>query len=391
LEDYHIFDTNILLEKPELLLNYKNILIPVTVLEELDKHKNFGSEEIRYKAREAHRYLEKANINYICDSSSYSLPEGWENKNDNNILKYALEYRATMITLDKNMVEKCKALKIPYVKIENSEKEIYQGCVELNGDENLVNQIHIDIENGINTYGLLENQYLLIHNKDKRVPFEFKYVEGKLIPLRLPPTKIIKAITPRQRCALDLLNNINIPIKIILGCFGSGKTYTSLKMALYHVFEKGNYSNIVCIKNPIGVGERIGYLKGDKSEKIDPFMSSLKQYLIDENIQLSNINEHATFDIPYFIKGMSWNSTYAIVDESEDIDYRTLLMLGSRISKNSCIVFSGDYKQAETKYKKDNAILKLINKLKGNPLVGIIVLDEDVRSEASKVFANLFE
>ena len=53
------------------------------------------------------------------------------------------------------------------------------------------------------------------------------------------------------------------------------------------------------------------------------------------------------------------------------------------------IVFTGDYKQAESKYKNDNGIVNFIKNAKGNPLVGIVVLEEDVRSEASKVFADL--
>ena len=64
-------------------------------------------------------------------------------------------------------------------------------------------------------------------------------------------------------------------------------------------------------------------------------------------------------------------------------------MVGTRIGNNSSIVFTGDYKQAESKYRSDNGLSLFIDKCKGNPLVGIIVLEEDVRSNASKVFADL--
>ena len=52
-------------------------------------------------------------------------------------------------------------------------------------------------------------------------------------------------------------------------------------------------------------------------------------------------------------------------------------------------MFSGDIAQAESKYRRNNGLQEFINKAKGNPLVGVVVLKEDVRSTASKVFADL--
>ena len=86
---------------------------------------------------------------------------------------------------------------------------------------------------------------------------------------------------------------------------------------------------------------------------------------------------------------MSYGSTFVFVEESEDMDLKILKLIGSRIESDSCVVFCGDYKQSEQKYRRNNGLFQLIEKLKGNPLVGIIVLNEDVRSEASKVFVDI--
>ena len=64
-------------------------------------------------------------------------------------------------------------------------------------------------------------------------------------------------------------------------------------------------------------------------------------------------------------------------------------MLGTRIGQNSSIVFTGDWHQAEQQYKYDSGISKLIKQTIDDPLVGIVVLDEDVRSSVSKIFARL--
>ena len=66
-------------------------------------------------------------------------------------------------------------------------------------------------------------------------------------------------------------------------------------------------------------------------------------------------------------------------------------MIGTRVGKDSQIYFSGDYKQSINNTTQSNPLVKMCNNLKGNPLFACIFLEEDVRSETSKMFANLFE
>jgi len=230
---------------------------------------------------------------------------------------------------------------------------------------------------------------VIIHEKGKKKSQEFKYSKGKLEDLRLPDSKVIKGKNSQQRCVIDLLNNKNIPIRIIAGTYGSGKSYLTTKMGLYHIFEKGNYGKMLLLRNPLGSGEEIGFLPGDKDEKIGDFFKCIEQYIDVSLTKDKNIGDYIKKDIPFYIKGMSYGSTYIFVDEAEDMDLKILKLIGSRMESDSCVVFCGDYKQSEPKYKKDNGLYQLIEKLKGNPLVGIVVLEEDIRSEASKVFADI--
>jgi PhoH-like ATPase len=94
-------------------------------------------------------------------------------------------------------------------------------------------------------------------------------------------------------------------------------------------------------------------------------------------------------EIPSFMKGMSVLDTIMIVDECEDLNVKLIKMLGTRVGKNSAVVFTGDYHQSEKKYRADSGMNKMIECLKGDPLVGIVVLEEDVRSSVSKLFANI--
>ena len=146
------------------------------------------------------------------------------------------------------------------------------------------------------------------------------------------------------------------------------------------------------VRNPVGSGEEVGILPGNKMEKIYDFFKPVIQHLDGGEFQAQQMvqREELIAEIPFYMKGLSLDHGYfVIVDEAEDLDLKTLKLIGTRIGKDSCIVFSGDYEQAESKYVRNNGLIKMVNTLKGNPLVGIVTLDTDVRSEASKVFAEL--
>jgi predicted ribonuclease YlaK len=178
---------------------------------------------------------------------------------------------------------------------------------------------------------------------------------------------------------------------VLAGTFGSGKTLLNIRMAVHHVTDKPTYNTIMTVRNPIGPGEDIGYLPGRKDEKINWILKPITQQLDGGEQELEALIQQGKieFDVPFFMKGMSLNGYWVMVDEAEDLDLKTFKLIGSRIGENSCVVFSGDYHQTERKYKQDNGLTQFINKAKGDPLVGIVVLKDDVRSQASKVFADL--
>lgn len=392
-------DTNVLMQHSQEIFNtYNKIIICGNVLEELDKHKYSSDNSKRYQARLATREIEinENKIDFIMNNFNYTLsPTFNEFSNDNkiiNVLKILYDKDNDIIALsnDLNFRQKCKFIGIPVEKFnDNDFNNEYKGFIELDLNTNEIGQLYEELNNGANKYDFLENQYVIINEKGKRKPQEFRYSSGKLEQLKLPPSKFIKGMNSQQRCALDLLNNKDIPVKIIAGTFGSGKSYMTTKMALYHVFEKGNYGNILLVRNPVGSGEKVGYLPGEKENKVNDFFRCIEQYLDHQSPKDKNMLEYIKKDIPFYIKGMSYGSTYLLADECEDMDLQTLKLIGSRIESDSCVVFCGDYNQSERKYKYNNAFFQLIKQKKGHPQVGIVVLDENVRSEGSKVFSDI--
>lgn len=91
------------------------------------------------------------------------------------------------------------------------------------------------------------------------------------------------------------------------------------------------------------------------------------------------------------MKGCSYADTWMIVDEAEDLTEKQIRLIGTRVGNNSKIILDGDYRQSALNLNGSSPLIKMCNAFKGNPLFACITLEEDVRSETSKLFANLFE
>ena len=265
---------------------------------------------------------------------------------------------------------------------------IYKGYQLISGTTEYINDRMAEI----NYYDWDVNEYLIIENTDLGQTQEMRFDGNRFVNLKLPPSKYIKGKNSLQRCALDLLNNQNIPIVSILGEYGSGKTMLSLKMALYHVKEKGNQSKILGVREPSGEGRDIGWLKGSYEEKTDRFFLPLEQQLDGGLFELDGLKQRGVIEtnIPYYMKGTTYNDTIIVVDEAEDLTEKQIKLIGTRLGNNSRIFLSGDYKQSLVNSSQENALVKMNYELRGNPMFGCIYLNEDVRSTASKAFSELF-
>ena len=238
-----------------------------------------------------------------------------------------------------------------------------------------------------------KNEYLIIKNTDDGSSKEMRFDGDTFVALKLPSSRYIKGKNSLQRCALDILNNPDITIAAILGGYGSGKTYLSMQMALYNVQEKGRASKILGVREVSGEGKEIGYLPGDMEDKIGKFFEPLTQSLNGGEFELQSLKMSGVLDtnVPFFMKGTTYNQTIILCDEAEDLSESQIRLIGTRLGENSRIYLSGDYKQSLLTKTVNNPLIKMCNEFKGNEKFGCIYLGEDVRSETSKMFAELFE
>lgn len=395
------YDTNALLCLLEKAFEERFICSSKT-FEEIENIKTDSrkDQEIKYSARQLTRLLDKYEGEYdvVLRSKDRTLSTlnrlGLPETADNIIMADAFFYnRETQPIVFYTNDIACRIIarevfNLSVKSATNEENEIYKGYKVIKGNTDFINQ-----EIGNIDYSKWHvNEYLIIENVDDCSIKEMRFNGKDFVPLKLPTSKFIKAKNSLQRCALDALMNKDITVVSILGGYGSGKTFLAMQMALYSVQEKGCQSKILGIREPHGEGREVGFLPGSLEEKTDNFFLPLAQQLNSGEFELESLKQRGVLEstIPYYLKGTTYHDTVVVCDEAEDLTESQLRLVGTRLGRNSKIFFSGDYKQSLLNKTSDNALVKMCNKLKGSPKFACIYLDEDVRSETSKLFAELF-
>ena len=397
------YDTNAILDLQDKMFEYDFCISSIS-LQEMENIKTSGrkDDETKYKARKALHLLDENKdkyevVIYTTAMENYVVEKQLEVTPDTKIIASCAFSRGLLpqdtdfVFVTNDIACKMIASKIFGLEVESvGEKEnIYKGYRLIKGSSEQINAIMENMD--LSDWNI--NEYLIIQNTDDNSEKEMRFDGEKFVALKLPPSKYIKAKNSLQRCALDILNNPDITIAAILGGYGSGKSFISLQMALYNVNEKGYQSKILGVRSPQGEGKDIGYLPGDFDSKTDNFFLPLTQQLNGGEFELESLKQRGVLEtnIPFYMKGTTYNDTVIVVDEAEDLDEKQIRLVGTRVGTNSKIYFAGDYKQSVINTTKNNALVKMCNEFKGNKQFATIYLGEDVRSETSKMFANLFD
>ena len=397
------YDTNTILDLQDKMFE-DNFCISSISLQEMENIKTSGrkDDETKYKARKALHLLDENKdkyevVIYTTAMENYIVEKQLEITPDTKIIASCAFSRGLLpqdtdfVFVTNDIACKMIASKIFGLEVESvGEKEnIYKGYRIIKGSSEQINTIMGNMD--LSDWNI--NEYLIIQNTDDNSEKEMRFDGEKFVSLKLPSSKFIKAKNSLQRCALDILNNQDITIAAILGGFGSGKTHLSMQMALYNVNEKGYQSKILGVRSPQGEGKEVGFLPGDLNSKVEGFFEPLTQQLNGGEFELESLKQRGVLEtnIPFYMKGTTYNDTILVVDEAEDLDEKQIRLVGTRVGSNSKIYFSGDYKQSVINTTTNNALVKMCNEFKGNKQFATIYLGEDVRSSTSKMFANLFE
>ena len=424
----YILDTNVYLTDANSIFAFgkNDIMIPLKVIEEIDKHKK-RQDSVGLNARNTIRILdllrEKGNLKkgvrigkgkgllYIrhCDVSL--LPRELDPTDaDNMIIGTILAEKKNFptkkiiaVSRDVNMRIKFDSLDVKtqdYTvgQVVQDSSMLYTGFAKHLVDDEIIDRFY----DGENIYleadevKLQPNQMVMLVSSAN----EKKTGIARFINYNRPLKKIIErsdvwGVKPRnkeQNFALDLLLDPDVPVVTLVGKAGCGKTLCAIAAGLHQTVEDGQESTYrrLIVTRPIQpLGRDIGYLPGTLEEKMEPWLSPIKdnlEYLLGDRKMLDLYFDDGTIEVEAmtYIRGRSISNAYIVIDESQQLTQHEIKTILTRVGENTKIVLTGDIEQIDNVYvdETSNGLTYVVEKFKEHDISAHITL---LRGERSKV------
>lgn len=433
-----ILDTNVLLLDPLAINKFgvdNKVFIPLTVIEELDRFKkdqNENGRNARYFSRLIDGFRTKGSLFggikldnggtlQVSVTKEYKgiANEGLKlDLNDNLILASALTLKeagenVTLITKDINLRLKSDAVNIHAEDYETTDvtvDELYSGQrvvqFEISRIEEFEKERFLKLEPG-DIQNIYPNEYLVLADKNnpfKKVLGRFHAKKGGIVPL-IKPKEGVWGIHPKnieQQFAMDALLNNEISLVSLVGKAGTGKTLLAIAAGLECAITKQNFSRVLVSRPIVPMGRDLGFLPGDISEKLGPWMQP-----IFDNIDFLFGNQRARNEMTTwdelinqgllhvepltYIRGRSLPQQFMIVDESQNLTPHEIKTIITRAGEGTKIVLTGDSEQIDNPYldSLNNGLVYTIDKLKGEEIVAHVKLSVGERSPLSEIASKL--
>ncbi len=438
LKKIFIIDTNVLLHDYKCIYNFQehDIVLPIPVLEELDKFKR-GNDLINFHAREFTRELDKISGDKLFNGG-LSLGKGMgklsietgkpfseklqasfpENTPDHRILAIA-EYiynknknrPVILITKDINLRMKAKSLGILAQDYQNDMvqniDDIYKGVDILEDiDSAAINKLYQQAEGvSFKEFGLksppVAHSYFIIRNDNTSALVH--YDPFNQVFNRVEKTKSY-GIEPRnaeQAFSLDALLRPEIQLVALTGKAGTGKTLLALAAALH---QRKLYLQIFLARPIVPLSNRdIGFLPGNIDEKIGPYMqplfdnlSVIKQKFSPQSKEFMKIEdmlktEKLVITPLAYIRGRSLSRVFFIVDEAQNLTPHEVKTIITRAGEGTKLIFTGDIQQIDSPYldTKSNGLSYLADKMRGQDIFAHVNLIKGERSYLADLASTL--
>jgi len=192
-----------------------------------------------------------------------------------------------------------------------------------------------------------------------------------------------KYVKPKTELQCDYLRSI--AKKIInfgIGPAGTGKTYLAVAMAV-QALENEDVSRLILTRPAVEAGEKLGFLPGDLSQKVDPYLRPVYDALYEmigfDKVE-KLISRHVIEVAPLaYMRGRTLNNAFVILDEAQNTTPAQMKMFLTRIGFGSRAVVTGDITQTDLPDNRDSGLQHSLNILKKIDAIGIIhFTSEDV-------------
>ncbi len=433
-----VLDTNVLLHDYRCIYNFQenNVIIPITVLEELDHFKK-GNDIINYHAREFTRELDRLSGDTLFNGG-VSLGKGLgklsietgkpftgliqasfpDNTPDHRILAIAEhvfrnnpDKNVIFISKDINLRMKAKSIGIMAQDYENDKvrniDEIYKSVSTIeNLDDRLIMKMY-DNPDGIPVTDFklpvapVANQYFIFKGSNSSALAHYDPKTGMINRVIKQKTYGIEPRNAEQTFAFDALLRDEVQLVTLTGKAGTGKTLLALASALQ---QRQKFTQIFLARPIVPLSNRdIGFLPGDIKEKIGPYMLPLfdnldviKNKFTQSSKEFQKIEEMLKTEkliiTPLaYIRGRSLSRIFFIVDEAQNLTPHEVKTIITRAGEDTKMVFTGDIEQIDSPYldEKSNGLSYLTEKMNGQDLFAHVNLVKGERSYLAELASHL--
>ncbi len=433
-----VLDTNVLLHDFSCIYHFQDndIVIPIVALEELDHFKK-GNDTINYNAREFTRELDGLIGKELAEDGlslgkgrgklfietgkpfSTELKESFaENTPDHRILAIADHVRnkfpkrkVVLVTKDINLRVKAKSLNLfadDYTtdKVQDMDSIFKEVETIQNIELEHINKLYAEYD-GVPVADfnfqmeLNPHQYMILKSGNKSALAHYDPEQQHVNRVEKKRTYGIEPRNAEQAFSMDALLRPEISLISLTGKAGTGKTLLALAAALqqHHMYDQ------IFVARPIVplANRDLGFLPGDASEKIGPYMLPLfdnlgviKHQFSTNSKEVMRIeemlkDERLVITPLAYIRGRSLSNVFFIIDEAQNLTPHEIKTIITRAGEGTKMVFCGDIHQIDSPYldTTSNGLSYLTDKLKGQNLFAHINLVKGERSLLAELASDL--
>ena len=433
----YVIDTSVYLTDASCIYSFSNndIVIPLKVLEEIDKHKK-RQDGVGLHARKTIRTLDelrskgclqkgvrlgkgKGIVSVRTFDPSGLPPDLDPSIPDHVIIATALSEKAKnanrkviLVSRDINMRVICDAVGVPsedYMAptIVTEMDQIYDGFASVLVDDELIEQYYNDEEIVLEEEKELHpNQYImLVSNQNEKKTALARYAGSELPLKKIAQFKKgiwgIKSRNKEQMFAMDMLLNPEIQVVSLIGKAGSGKTLCAIAAGLEQSMESGKeepiYRRLIVSRPVQPLGKDIGYLPGTLEDKMAPWLApvqdNLRFLMGDDNVTLEMYMEKGKIEIEAltYIRGRSISNSYIVIDEAQNLTTHEIKTIITRVGEGTKVILTGDIEQIDNVYldEKSNGLVYAVEKFKHHSIAGHVTLKKGERSKVATIAAQI--
>ena len=436
MKKYFVLDTNVLLHNADSIKSFKDniVVLPMTVIEELDMFKSRNDElgrNARQVIRDLDRLREKGRLSdgvemenggilrIFTECKDVNNPGLDLKVADNRILAVAYTFfergeKVIFVSKDINARLKADVLGIDVMDFEKQKinfDELFTGQRQLDVPGELIDEFFENGELSGEDLELVPNEFVLLRDEVDPKHSALARARGKTKLVRLESHRDsawhIRSRSKEQRMALELLLDPKVQVVTLVGQAGTGKTLLALAAALQEVLINKRYEKILVSRPIIPMGNDLGYMPGDKDEKLAHWMQPIFDNLtfIMSGGRKKDQKDEATvrqmvddllkdhiveMEALTYIRGRSIPEQYVVVDEAQNLTPHEVKTIISRAGEGTKMVLTGDPYQIDNPYldSSSNGLTYTVERLKGLDIHGHVTLMKSVRSPLAAAAAD---